>query len=98
MPHNGQAYLVLGNLPVQAIDVALVMKAIEPIWTEKPKVASRVHRVILQKQDGGRAARRPGPRLCALAAAVLPGLSRSTLLPKSGMPRSVVPHGGHRTQ
>jgi integrase len=33
---------VLGALPVQAIDTALVTKAIEPIWTEKPETASRV--------------------------------------------------------
>jgi integrase len=33
---------VLGSLPVQAIDVGLVMKALEPIWTAKPETASRV--------------------------------------------------------
>ena len=35
-------YPVFGGLPVQAIDVGLVMKAVEPIWTEKPETASRV--------------------------------------------------------
>jgi integrase len=35
-------YPVLGELPVQAVDVALVMKAVEPIWTAKPETASRV--------------------------------------------------------
>jgi integrase len=35
-------YPILGNLPVQAIDVGLVMKAVEPIWSEKPETASRV--------------------------------------------------------
>jgi integrase len=35
-------YPVFGTLPVQAIDTALVTKAIEPIWTEKPETASRV--------------------------------------------------------
>jgi integrase len=35
-------YPVLGSLPVQAVDVGLVMKAIEPIWTTKPETASRV--------------------------------------------------------
>jgi integrase len=35
-------YPIFGNLPAQAIDVGLVMKAIEPIWTEKPETASRV--------------------------------------------------------
>jgi hypothetical protein len=35
-------YPTLGGLPVQAVDTGLVMKAIEPIWTEKPETASRV--------------------------------------------------------
>jgi integrase len=33
---------LFGDLPVQSIDVALVMKAIEPIWTAKPETANRV--------------------------------------------------------
>ena len=33
---------VLGGLPVQAIDVGLVMKVLEPIWTSKTETASRV--------------------------------------------------------
>jgi integrase len=35
-------YPILGDLPVQAVDVTLVMKAIEPIWQPKPETASRV--------------------------------------------------------
>jgi integrase len=35
-------YPVLGALPVQSIDTGLVLKAIEPIWTEKTETASRV--------------------------------------------------------
>ena len=35
-------YPVFGDLPVQAVDVGLVMKAIEPIWSTKPETASRV--------------------------------------------------------
>jgi len=35
-------YPVFGSLPVQAIDVGLVLKALEPIWTAKPETASRV--------------------------------------------------------
>ena len=35
-------YPTFGNLPVQAIDVGLVMKAIEPIWNTKPETAGRV--------------------------------------------------------
>jgi len=35
-------YPVLGTLPVQAIDVALVMKVLEPIWHKMPESASRI--------------------------------------------------------
>jgi integrase len=33
---------VIGALPVQAIDTALVLKVLEPIWTQKPETASRL--------------------------------------------------------
>jgi hypothetical protein len=33
---------VLGPLPVQSIDRALVLRVLEPIWKEKPETASRV--------------------------------------------------------
>jgi integrase len=33
---------VFGKLPVQLVDVGLVMKAIEPLWTTKPETAGRV--------------------------------------------------------
>lgn len=36
------AYPVIGDLPVQGIDVALVMKVLEPIWAKKTETASRV--------------------------------------------------------
>src|SRR5207237_8667761 len=39
---SAYVYPVFGALPVRVIDVGLVMKAIEPIWTEKPETASRV--------------------------------------------------------
>jgi len=39
---DAYVYPVMGSLPVQAVDVGLVMKAIEPIWHEKPETASRV--------------------------------------------------------
>ena len=35
-------YPVFGGLPVQAVDVGLVMRALEPIWTAKPETAGRV--------------------------------------------------------
>ena len=33
---------VFGSLPVQEIDVGLILKALEPIWTTKPETAGRV--------------------------------------------------------
>jgi integrase len=33
---------VIGSLPVQAVDTALVLKVLEPIWAAKPETASRV--------------------------------------------------------
>jgi integrase len=33
---------VFGSLPVQAIDVGLVMRVLEPIWSTKPETAGRV--------------------------------------------------------
>jgi integrase len=39
---EGYVYPAFGSLPVQAVDVALVMKAVEPIWTVKPETAGRV--------------------------------------------------------
>ena len=33
---------VFGSLPVQAVDVGLLMKALEPIWQTKPETASRL--------------------------------------------------------
>jgi integrase len=39
---DSYVYPVFGDLPVEAVDVGLVMKAVEPIWTEKTETASRV--------------------------------------------------------
>ena len=36
------AFPVLGPLPVQAIDTALVMKVVERLWTTKPETAGRL--------------------------------------------------------
>jgi integrase len=43
-PSTLQTYIypVFGSLPAQAVDVGLVMKAIEPIWSTKPETAGRV--------------------------------------------------------
>ncbi len=40
------AYPGLGSLPVQGVDVALVMKVLEPIWATKTETASRVRQRI----------------------------------------------------
>ncbi len=36
------AYPIIGELPLQLIDTTLVMKVIEPLWSEKPETASRL--------------------------------------------------------
>ena len=43
-PSTMQTYVypVVGDLPVQAVDTGLIMKALEPIWTIKPETAGRV--------------------------------------------------------
>jgi integrase len=48
------AYPILGDLPVQAIDVGLVIKVVEPIWSTKPETASRVRGRIESVLDWAR--------------------------------------------
>jgi integrase len=36
------AYPVFGNLPISAVDTALVVKVLDPIWSKKPETASRL--------------------------------------------------------
>ena len=36
------AYPIIGELPLHLIDTTLVMKVIEPIWSEKPETANRL--------------------------------------------------------
>lgn len=57
---------VFGDLPVHAVDVGPVMKAIEPIWTTKPETASRVRGRVESALDWAQSAwiptgRKPGP-------------------------------------
>jgi integrase len=49
------AYPVIGALSVQAVDTALVLKVLEPIWTTKPETASRVRGRIEAVLDWARA-------------------------------------------
>ena len=39
---SNYAYPIIGALPVQAVDTALVLKVLEPIWATKPETASRL--------------------------------------------------------
>jgi integrase len=48
------AYPIIGDLPVQAIDTALVVKVLEPIWTEKPETASRLRQRIEKILDAAK--------------------------------------------
>ncbi len=50
---------VFGSLPVQAVDVGLVMKALEPIWTTKPETAARIRGRIESRSRLGKGARLP---------------------------------------
>jgi integrase len=44
---NAYVYPVIGTLPVQTVDIGLVLrKVLEPIWTTKPETASRVRQRI----------------------------------------------------
>lgn len=52
---DAYVYPVFGHLPVGDIDVTLVLKAIEPIWTEKPETAGRVRGRIENILDWARA-------------------------------------------
>src|SRR5690242_10472646 len=47
-------YPIIGDSAIQAVDVALVMKAIEPIWKTKTETASRVRGRIEAVLDWGR--------------------------------------------
>lgn len=49
------AFPILGKLPVQEVDTGLVMKALEPIWTEKTETATRVRQRIESVLDWAKA-------------------------------------------
>lgn len=46
---------VFGTLPVQSVDVAVVTKALEPIWTTKPETAGRIRGRIERILDWAKA-------------------------------------------
>jgi hypothetical protein len=39
-------YPVIGPLPVQSVDTTLILKVLEPIWSDKPETASRLRQRI----------------------------------------------------
>jgi len=39
-------YPIFGSLAVRAVDLAMIMRSVEPIWTVKPETASRVRQRI----------------------------------------------------
>jgi len=58
-------YPVIGDLSVQAVDTALVMKILEPIWKTKSQTAARVRARIERVGDDTRLP--PGREPSALA-------------------------------
>jgi integrase len=48
------AYPVIGALPVSAIDTALIMKVLQPIWTTRTETASRVRQRIERVLDSAK--------------------------------------------
>jgi integrase len=48
-------YPVIGSLPVAGVDTAVVVKCLEPIWTERPETASRVRGRIESVLDWAKA-------------------------------------------
>jgi len=49
------AFPEIGHLPVSVIDVTLVLKALEPIWSAKPETAGRVRGRIEAVLDAAKA-------------------------------------------
>ncbi len=45
---------VFGKLPIAAVDTALIMKVLEPIWSSKPETANRVRRKVAKILDSAR--------------------------------------------
>jgi integrase len=52
---NAYVYPVIGDLSASAVDTALVMKVLEPIWRAKPETANRVRGRIERVLDWARA-------------------------------------------
>jgi integrase len=52
---NAYVFPVMGALPVQAIDTALVLKVLEPVWGEKPATANRLRASIEAVLDWAKA-------------------------------------------
>ena len=91
---------VFGDLPVAAIDIGLVMKALEPIWAEKPETASRVRGRIetgARLGEGARLPRGENParwrgHLDKLLPRAKQGRARSRTMPALALPRGAGVH------
>lgn len=76
-------YPAFGRLPARLIDTSLVIKALQPIWTEKPETAARVRGRIESILDWAKAiGHRDGENPCRLRSSrhPPPQASRSRLL------------------
>ena len=50
-PLAAYGYPIFGELAVQAVDVALVMKVLDPVWQKKPETVSRVRQRVESVRD-----------------------------------------------
>ena len=89
------AYPVFGALPVQAVDVALIAKVLEPIWNAKTETASRLRGRIERVLDWAtvRGHRQGDNRPAGAAISIsyclpAPGCRKSTTTRHWAMPRS----------
>ena len=89
------AYPIFGNLPVAAVDTALILKVLDPIWRDKRETASRLRgrlEVILDwarvrgYRDGGNPAVWKG-----LLKYSLPAKGNKTVRPHASLPYSEMP-------
>jgi hypothetical protein len=82
------AYPLLCDVPVQAIDTALIMKVIEPIWPTKPETANRVRGRIETILDWA--------TLCGYRQGENPASARGILATHLRLPRVIFPRSGVR--
>lgn len=86
-------YPEIGSIPVQAVNTALVLKVLEPIWTEKPETASRVRQrienILILPRRGVTAMakiRRAGAVIWTRSCRLAPGCATSNISPPCPIP------------